>query len=123
MRKLCLMFAAAALAAPAVVAAADRSAGDGSLSVTGGSGTIVIRGRGVVYGHIEQGTVMVLDYKPDQSTAVASISSGKVKYPYTRGKASFTGTDIRFLFPSGRYTLQFIATGIDVSAVGKGGGG
>ena len=32
----------------------------------------------------------------------------------------YSGTDVRFLFPSGKYTLKFDGTGIDISAVGKG---
>ena len=32
----------------------------------------------------------------------------------------FTGTDVRFLLPSGRYTIELIGVGIDASAVGKG---
>jgi hypothetical protein len=120
MRKLCLIFAVAVLVAPAVVFAADRTTGDGSLSVAGASGTIVIQGRGVVYGHFDQGTLMVLDYRPDDPASTASISTGKLKYPYVKGPASFTANDVRFLFPSGRYTLELVSTGIDISAVGRG---
>jgi hypothetical protein len=120
MRKLCLILAVAALATPAVVAAADRSVGDGSLSVSDASGTIVIQGRGVVYGHFDDGTLMVLDYRPDDPASVASISSGKFRYAYTRGTGAFTGGDVRFLFPSGRYTIELVSSGIDLSAVGRG---
>ncbi len=31
-----------------------------------------------------------------------------------------SGSDVRFLFPSGRYTIELIASDINASAVGKG---
>ena len=34
--------------------------------------------------------------------------------------SSLTGADVRFLFPSGRYTLTLIGNGINLSAVGRG---
>lgn len=118
MRKICLMLLAAALAAPAVALAVDRASGDGSLAVSGASGTIYIQGSGVIYGHFDQGTLMVLQYKPDDGVSLPAVSSSKVKL--THGTGVFTASDVRFLLPSGQYTIELIASGIDVSAVGKG---
>jgi hypothetical protein len=36
------------------------------------------------------------------------------------GSGVFAGADVRFLLPSGRYTIELIGVGIDASAVGKG---
>ena len=68
---------AAFLAVPAVAFGAVLTEGDGSLSVTGANGTIVIQGHGVIYGQFDSGTLMVLDYKPDDGVSVPSISIAK----------------------------------------------
>jgi hypothetical protein len=117
MRRICLILTLV-LAVPATAAAVDLSAGDGSLGVSGGSGTIFIQGRGVIYGHFDSGTLMVLDYKPDDGVSVPAVSSGKAKY--AKGSGVFAGSDVRFLLPSGRYTLELIGVDIDASAVGRG---
>ncbi len=112
------MLLAAALAAPSLALAGARATGDGSLTVSGANGTIYIQGSGVIYGHIDQGTLMVLQYKPDDGVSLPAVSSSKEKFP--RGTGVFTASDLRFLLPSGEYTIELIATGIDLSAVGKG---
>jgi hypothetical protein len=118
MRRFALVLAVAALAVPALAAAGGLAVGDGSLGVSGASGTIVVQGRGVIYGHFDSGTLLVLDYRPDDGTSAPSYSGGKQKV--TRGTGSVSGNDVRFLFPSGRYTIELIATNINASAVGKG---
>jgi hypothetical protein len=117
MRRICLILALA-IAVPATAAAAQLAAGDGSLGVSAASGTIFIQGRGVIYGHFDSGTLMVLDYKPDDGVSVPAVSSGKAKY--AKGSGVFAGSDVRFLLPSGRYTLELIGVDIDASAVGRG---
>jgi len=117
MRKVFLVLAAV-LVFPAAALAADAASGDGSLAVTHASGTIFVQGRGVIYGHIDTGTLMVLSYQPDDLTSVPAVSSGKSKY--SRGSGVYAGTDVRFLLPSGKYTIELIGTDIDASAVGRG---
>ena len=112
------MSLAAALAAPGLAVAANHGAGDGSVGVSGASGTIYIQGSGVIYGHVDQGTLMVLQYKPDDGVSVPAVSSSKTKFG--RGTGVFSASDVRFLLPSGQYTIELIATGIDISAVGRG---
>jgi hypothetical protein len=58
------------------------------------------------------------DYKPDDNTALSSVSGAKMKF--TGGNVVYSGSDVRFLFPGGRYTLIVDGTGIDISAVGNG---
>src|SRR5215472_10934421 len=86
---------AAMLALPAVAAATAQAPGDGSLAVSGASGTIFVQGHGVIYGHFDSGTLMILDYKPDDGVSVPAVSSGKAKYG--KGSGVFSGTDVRFL--------------------------
>ncbi len=113
-----LLIAAIALAVPVAALAAPDAVGDGSLSLNSASGTIFVQGRGVIYGHLDSGTVMVLDFKADDGVSTPSISSGKAKN--AKGSSVFAGSDVRFLLPSGRYTVELIGAGIDASAVGRG---
>ncbi len=82
------------------------------------NGTIIVQGKGVIFGHFDQGALMVLDYRPDDPNASITVSGSKVRAVKATG--TYSGSDIRFLFPSGRYTLELIGNGIAVSAVGKG---
>jgi len=123
MRKVSLLIAAgfvflATAAFAAAAPSAESGAGDGALAVTHASGTIYVQGRGVIYGHFDAGTLMVLSYQPDDGTSVPAVSSGKSKY--SRGSGVYSGTDVRFLLPSGRYVIELIGTNIDASAVGRG---
>src|SRR5262249_59063732 len=60
--------------------------------------------------------------KADDGASSPGVSSGKGKTLKGTGTGGgvFTGTDVRFLLPSGRYTIELIAAGVDASAVGKG---
>jgi hypothetical protein len=118
MRRILLTFVLL-LVLPAAALGADLAAGDGSLSVTGASGTLVIQGRGVIYGHFDSGTLMVLSYKPDDGVSVPAVTSDKAQYSKP-GVGSFTGTDVRFLLPSGRYTIELIAVNLNASGIGQG---
>ena len=46
---------------------------------------------------LRQGTLLVLDYRPDDGVSVPSISIAKA----TRTPGAYTGTDVRFLLPRG----------------------
>ena len=60
----------------------------------------------------------MLDYRPDDPSDVLTVTGAIGKL--VRSGATSTGTDIRFLLPSGRYKIELVGTGIDVSAVGRG---
>jgi hypothetical protein len=109
-----------ALAVPAGALATPAAVGDGSLALNSASGTIYVSGRGLIYGHFDSGTLMVLDYHPDDGDSTPVVSSGKGKFVKGAGSGVFAGADVRFLLPSGRYTIELIGVGIDASAVGKG---
>jgi hypothetical protein len=112
-----LALLAALLIAPA--AFADRHAvGDGALAVSGASARVIaVKGNGLIFGHIDQGSLTVLSY--DAADSSAPQITGAI--PKIVGNAVvYTGSDIRFLFPNGRYSLRFEGTGIDISAVGRG---
>ncbi|HEX4521139.1 MAG TPA: hypothetical protein VH063_16275 [Gaiellaceae bacterium] len=117
MRRFCLLLAVM-LCVPAVAAAAVTAVGDGALGVSAGNGTIYLQGHGVIYGHFDSGTLMVLKYVPDDGVSVPAVSSAKGKY--SRGTGVYSGTDVRFLFSSGTYTIELIGVDMNASAVGKG---
>jgi hypothetical protein len=119
MRRLSLSLLVAALALLALGLSAWAAPGDGSLVVTNANGSVIVQGRGLIYGHVDRGTLTVLDYKPDDITA-PSVSGGKMKLAAGTLDVVYSGSDMRFLFPGGRYTLRIEGVDIDLSAVGKG---
>jgi hypothetical protein len=119
MRKLCLVLLASLLLLPAAAFADRGGPSGGSLVVTDASARLTISGHGLIFGHLARGTITVVgDYKPDDNTALSSVSGAKMKF--SGGNVVYTGSDMRFLFPGGKYTLIVDGTGIDISAVGTG---
>jgi hypothetical protein len=114
---LLLLLSAFVLLAPSL--AGGSASGDGSLVVSHGSGVIIVSGSGVIFGHFDRGSLTVLDYKADGGAA-PSVSGAKMRLSGGRVNVVYSGNDVRFLFPGGRYTLKFDGAGIDISAVGKG---
>ena len=112
-------FLFALLLVPTAALAERGAAGDGSLVVSGASARIIfVQGNGLVFGHINQGTLTVVDYRgADQSNA--QVSGSMLKLP-AGSTIQYSGSDIRFLFPNGRYAFRVDGVGIDISAVGKG---
>jgi hypothetical protein len=97
---------------------ATPSDGSGSLAVSGATGTLVVRGRGVIFGYFDQGSLLVLSYKPDNGSDVLSVEGATAKT--APGVTTYTGTGVRFLLPAGEYILEVVGSGFDISAVGKG---
>jgi hypothetical protein len=120
MRKVCLLLLAGLLLLPAVALAERGSpSGGGSLVVSDANARLTVSGRGLIFGHLNRGTITVVgDYKPDDNTALSTVSGAKMKF--SGNNVVYTGSDVRFLFPGGKYTLIVDGTGIDISAVGTG---
>ena len=120
MRKLWLtLLTGALLVLPAVATAGRGAPGDGSLVVTDASGRMTVSGHGLIFGHLDRGSIVVVgEYKPDDNTSLPSVSGARLRL--SGANVVYTGSDVRFLFPAGRYTLILDGTGIDISAVGSG---
>ncbi len=119
MRKLILILLASVLILPAAAIAGRDASGGGSLVVSNADGRLTIQGRGLIFGHLDHGTITIVgDYKPEDITALPSVSGAKLKV--RDDNVVYVGNDVRFLFPSGRYTLIVEGTNIDISAVGRG---
>jgi hypothetical protein len=119
MRRLLLIpFACLLLALPTAAVARDSGASSGSLVVSDAwVRQIVVQGSGTIYGHIDSGTLTVVSYDPaDRSLPQVNGAAGKPVGTTTR----YSGTDMRFLFPNGRYLITLEGAGIDISAIGQG---
>jgi hypothetical protein len=119
MRKLCLVLLASLLLVPAAAFAEHGTSGDGSLVVNNANARLTVSGHGLIFGHLDRGSITIVgDYKPDDNTALPSVSGAKLRF--TGSYIVYSGTDVRFLFPAGRFVLILDGTGIDVSGVGTG---
>jgi hypothetical protein len=119
MRKLVIALLASVLLVPTAALAERASPGDGSLVVTGANGRLTISGHGLIWGHIVNGSITVVgNYKPDDVTSLSSITGAKQSV--VGGSVAYTGSDVRFYFPGGQYSLIVEGMGIDLSAVGHG---
>jgi hypothetical protein len=119
MRRLSLLLLLSVLALPALAGSARPASSEGALVLSSANGVITVKGSGLIFGQFDRGSLTVLDYKADGSQA-PSVSGAKMKLSGVRIDVVYSGSDVRFLFPGGKYTLRLDATGIDVSAVGKG---
>ena len=86
----------------------------GSLSVENGRGSVVVTGKGIVIGRLDQGEVKIVDLSPlDQwSPRVNGVPRGRTVW--LRGK------DVNFYVPGGRYKITVRGEGFSISARGQG---
>ncbi len=113
-----LMLPAAAWAATATLGS-PRAPGDGTLVVDNGNGNVVVRARGGILGRFDQGNVIVSDLDlTDGRVPVVSGAEG-VRF-LSGGRIQYSGDDIRFRMIGGLFRVQINATGVDISAVGRG---
>ena len=118
MRKLLSILLATVAILPAAALAGSDTSGDGSLVVSSAVGRLAVQGKGLIFGHLDHGTITIVEYKPDANTALSSVSGAALKL--LGGNVVYSGSDVRFLFPSGKYNLILEGSGIDISAVGSG---
>ncbi|MDQ3874398.1 MAG: hypothetical protein M3322_02440 [Actinomycetota bacterium] len=106
------------VAIPAVAAARRPRAGDGTLSVRDGRGTVQIVARGSTIGSIDRGEVVATDGNPRDDNYPA-LSGGRVTKLSGRVEAR-RGKNIRFRLVGGFHRVKIVGSGIDLSAVGRG---
>jgi hypothetical protein len=120
MRRLAFLLLLAVLSLPTSAVAGRSGAGDGSLVVANASGVLTVQVKGVIFGHFERGTMTVLDYKADSKSALPTVSGAKMDLKGAKAHVVYSGSGVRFLFPSGKFTLRFDGSGVDLSVVGRG---
>jgi hypothetical protein len=119
MRRLLLILLVIGLAAPAGALAVKELPGDGSLVVDNARGLVTIRARGGIIGRFDSGRIVIED-------PVDGDGSGPFVYGADRirelGPRTFLyiGEDVRFRLIGGAYRVTINATGMDISAVGRG---
>jgi len=118
MRRLSLTLLCALIAVPAALAGAN-AAGDGVLELRAVDGTVVVTGKGVVWGQMDKGRLFFFHELPRAGGAL--VSGWEQKFPGVCDTCTiYTGRDIHFRVTGGRYRLAFHGSGIDFSAVGVG---
>jgi hypothetical protein len=121
MRKTFVLLVLLALTLP-VAAVSAVTAGDGTLSVEDGRGTVTIQARGGVIGRLERGTVTIFDLTPeDANDPVVFGDDQPVAFVGDTG-IRYRGAGIRYRLIGGGFRIVISGRGIDLSAVGKGTG-
>ncbi|MDQ3066248.1 MAG: hypothetical protein M3R12_03710 [Actinomycetota bacterium] len=121
MRKLFIIIALLSLALPVAGLAALR-AGDGTLSVEDGRGSVSMHVRGGVIGRLDRGSVTIYDLTPaDAYEQKVYGDDHPVRFVGETG-IKYSGSGIRFRLVGGQFRIVVSGSGIDLSAVGKGSG-
>jgi hypothetical protein len=117
MRRLCLTLLCGLVAIPAALAA-SHATGDGVLEINNGAGVIVLSTtRGIVWGQIAKGKLVVTDPSPTDGSVFVS---GAAVRPVSETVTAYIGRDIHFRVTGGRVKLTLKGFGIDLTAVGVG---
>jgi hypothetical protein len=117
MRRLLLLLSLLALALPVAGLAAARGPADGTLSVAGARGKIVINARGALIGRFDRGSVAITDLTPNDPFSPIVVGGEE----RLRGDAVvYSGRDVRFRLIGGAYRIEIRANGVNLSAVGNG---
>ncbi len=120
MRKLAVFWVCVlALGLPAASGALTGAIGDGTLVVKDGRGTVSVAARGAIIGRFDSGSVWIDDPVPgDGSRPIVYGYSSERQLTATR--TLYIGTNVRFRLIGGFFRAKVNATGINVSAVGRG---
>jgi hypothetical protein len=120
MRRLSFTLLCCLILAPAAFAAAGAT-GDGVLELRDvNASKVTIRGtKGVIWGQLDRGTLQVTDLNTDDNLA-ALVSGGTKTTSVDPSVTVYTGKNIHFRFPGGKYLFTIVGTGIDLTAVGVG---
>jgi hypothetical protein len=121
MRKTLFFLVLLALALPVAAVSAER-AGDGTLLVEDGRGTVTIQARGGVIGRLERGTVTIFDLTPEDANDPAVFGDDQPVLFVGDTGIRYRGTGIRYRLIGGSFRIVVTGRGIDLSAVGKGTG-
>ncbi|MDX6425432.1 MAG: hypothetical protein QOD52_837 [Gaiellaceae bacterium] len=119
MRRLCLTLLCGLVAVPAALAA-TYATGDGVLEVSNGAGVIVLNTtRGIVWGQVAKGKLVVTDPSPSDGSVFVSGAVGTIT-PGSETVTTYRGRDLHFRVTGGKIKLTLKGFGIDLTAVGVG---
>jgi hypothetical protein len=115
---LTLIVLAAALA-PVGAYAAKAARGDGTLSMEGVDGKVVVHARGGIIGRVDRGVVQIRDLTPFDDSE-PTVWGGRDLRPNDEGLYVYRGLNLRFRIIGGGFRVMIDGRGIDVSVVGNG---
>jgi hypothetical protein len=118
MRRSLALLALLALAVPLAGYAAVR-AGEGTLSVEGGHGKVVVQAKGAILGRLASGSVIVFDLTPNDAFDPYVSGDDYVNLVGETG-IQYGGRNLRFRLIGGSYRVVVKGTGIDLSVVANG---
>ena len=119
MRNALLTLLVAALVLPAAALAARPATSDGTLSVEGASGVVIVQARGAVIGRVANGTVVIADLSPgDDSDPV--VWGAQFRRQTGSGTIVYKGRNITFRLIGGGFRVTVKGSGISISVVGRG---
>lgn len=103
-----------ALVLPAAALASRAAVGDGTLSVEGASGTVIVQARGAVIGRVASGTVVIADLSPgdDNDPVVWGAQFRRQTGP---GTILYRGRNITFRLIGGAFRVTVKGSGISIS--------
>lgn len=121
MRKPLFLLALLALALPVAGLSAEQ-AGEGTLSVEDGRGSVTIQARGGVIGRLERGTVTIFDLTPEDANDAVVYGDDQPLVFVGENGIRYRGAGIRYRLVGGSFRIVINGRGIYLSAVGKGNG-
>lgn len=118
MRNAFLTLLVAALVLPAA-ALARAAPGDGTLSIEGASGVVIVQARGAVIGRVDGGQIVIADLSPgdDNDPVVWGAQSRRQNGPNT---FTYRGRNMTFRLIGGGFRVTVRGSGISISVVGRG---
>ncbi len=124
MRKTVVLLAVLALALPAAGVAGlfALRAGEGTLSVEDGRGTVTLKARGGVIGRLDRGTVTIYDLTPEDANDPYVFGDDQPVQLVGETGIRYAGAGLRYRLVGGSFRIVITGRGIDLSAVGKGNG-
>jgi hypothetical protein len=118
-KRLALITAAACLVFAGTAAARVGGPNDGTLVVKDGIGIFQISARGAALGHIGAGYVQIKDPNPNDNINPI-VTGADAQYDINAKTTRYAGKDIRFRMIGGAFMITVVASGVDLSVVGKG---
>lgn len=119
MRNLTFICAFVAFALPGAALAHAGAPGDGTLLVKDGIGKVSITAKGGVIGHLGKGVLTVRDPNPNDSISEV-VNGADGSRDINEFVTKYWGTDLRFRYIGGKFTVTITGVNIDFSAIGKG---
>ena len=119
MRRLTITLLLALAVVPTAALAARTAPGDGSFELRAVNGLVIITGKGVFWGQMDQGSIRVTD--PDPADGVQPLVSGAEHTRLVSDNTTvYWGSNLHFRLTGGKFKVRFKGAGIDLTAIGVG---